>query len=402
MRSLATLAWMAAVTALALFSSLDARLCRWLVVVPAAWGVGYALGRPNRQGRDFLLTAATVAGSYALLVGGAWWAGVMPDVGYLQATGPYLFAGMLAPGTCIAGSADPARTRKWIWLGLFAAMAAVIEANNLGWIDYSRIKVSFAWVGWNTWTEKFYVYWLLVLVWAVVAGFSWRNQTDRRVIAVLLALTAVLVWASGRSVRALGIFGCGAAVYFLLTKFPVSRRTLKLGVLVVVLGWGAAPWIFNALDVSRLDPRVGERTRIYRATHEFIAAQPWLGHGFGRARELTHPLLPRRFQQHLPGGHPHNLGLLCWLEYGLAGAVWLGGVTWLLLRRVVDAAHGADVWPALAALVVSFVTMVSFSWDIWDFPIIVFYSASAGLVVMLVARAKAQADGAAGVAKGAP
>jgi O-antigen ligase len=248
-------------------------------------------------------------------------------------------------------------------------------------------------VGWGIWTEKYYIYWLLLLVWAVVSRFSSRTKTDRWVVLGLLAFTAMLIVASGRSLRALGIFACGVAVYFLLTKVAVSRRRLKFGLLALLVWWGAAPWLFNAVDFSKVDRRINERTRIYRATHDLVAQQPWLGHGFGRARELTHPLLPRRFQQHFPGGHPHNLGLLFWLEYGLVGAVWLGGVTWILLRRVIDAAHGTEIWPALAALIVTFVTMVSFSWDIWDLNIILFYAAAAGLVILVLGSIQSSAAG---------
>ena len=389
MRGVVAFAWVAGFTALALFSSLDGRLCRWLIVGPAAWGVAVSWWKPSRAARDFFLTVGIMAGSYAVIIGAAWaWGGVNPDWSYLRSVGPYLLVGMMAPAACLGVRAVATRRAKWIWLGLFMAAALVVEANNCGWIDYHRLQPGFIWVGWGIWTEKYYIYWLLLLVWACVASFSWRERVDRLVILGLLGLAAVLIFSSGRSIRALVILAGGVAVYFVLGQFAPSRRTLRFGLFLLLVWWGAAPWLFNALDFSRLDPRINERTRIYRATHDLVQQQPWLGHGFGRAPELTHPLLPRRFHQHLPGGHPHNLGLLFWLEYGLAGALWLCGSTWFLLGRVMDVARGTDVWPALGALIVSFVTIVSFSWDVWDYAIILFYAASAGLVLLLFNAAK--------------
>ena len=59
-------------------------------------------------------------------------------------------------------------------------------------------------------------------------------------------------------------------------------------------------------------------------------------------------------------------------------------MTWYLLRRVIDSVSGRGAWPALAALIVSFVAMVSFSWDIWEYSIILFYAAFASLVVLIL------------------
>jgi O-antigen ligase len=309
---------------------------------------------------------------------------VAPDWAYLKAKGPFLVAGMLAPAAGL--EAGPIRTAKWkwIWLGLFLATGLVIEASNLRLIDYRRLQAGFLHPTWEIWTEKYYTYWLLLLVWAVVAFFSWRRKVDRLVILGLLGLTAMLIWCSGRSARSLGILTSGVAVYSLLNTIALSPRQLKIGLALLVLWWGAAPWLFKAFDLSQVDPRVGERTQIYRTTHDLILQRPWTGHGFGQAALLTHPLLPRRFQQHLPGGHPHNLALLFWLEYGLAGALFLCAVTWYLLRRVIDSSSGRGTWPALAALIVSFVAMVSFSWDIWEYSIILFYAAFAALVVLIL------------------
>ena len=377
--------WVAGFTALALFSIRDARLCQWFTVLPAAWGVGMALGTRTDRARRYFSTVGILAGGYALLVGATWWlAEVTPDWAYLRAVGPFLLAGMLVPAASL--EIGPISAKKWksIWLGLFLATGMVIEANNLRLIDYRRLQAGFLHPTWEIWTEKYYTYWLLLLVWAVVAFFSWRRKVDRLAILGLLGLTAMLIWCSGRSARSLGILASGVAVYSLLNTIALSPRQLKIGLALLVLWWGAAPWVFNAFDLSQVDPRVGERTRIYRATHDLILQRPWTGHGFGQAAPLTHPLLPELFQQHLPGGHPHNLALLFWLEYGLAGALFLCAVTWYLLRRVIDSASGRGTWPALAALIVSFVAMVSFSWDIWEYSIILFYAAFAALVMVIL------------------
>ncbi len=385
MKRLFPFVWVTGFTALALLSIRDARLCHWLTVLPAAWGVGMALGTRTGRTRRYFATVAILTGGYALLVGAMWWlAAVTPDWDYLREVGPFLLAGMLAPAVSLEAGPISAEKWKWAWLGLFFVTGMVIEANNLRLIDYHRLQTQFIHPTWEIWTEKYYTYWLLLLVWAVVAFFSWRRKVDRLVILGLVGLTAMLIWCSGRSARSLGILASGVAVYSLLNTVALSPRQLKIGLALLVLWWGAAPWLFEAFDLSQVDPRVGERTRIYRATHDLILQRPWTGHGFGQSAALKHPLLPKRFLQHLPGGHPHNLALLFWLEYGLAGALFLCAATWYLLRRVIDCAAGRGAWPALAALIVSFVAMVSFSWDIWEYSIILFYAAFAALVVLIL------------------
>ena len=165
-----------------------------------------ALVKRTNRARRFFTTVAVLAGSYALLVAATWWlAGVTPDWIYLRAVGPFLLAGMLAPAIGLEIGPISTGNWKWIWLGLFLAAGMVIEANNLRLIDYRRLQTEFFHPSWEIWTEKYYTYWLLLLVWGVVAFFSWRRKVDRLVILGLLGVTAMLIWCSGRSARSLGI-----------------------------------------------------------------------------------------------------------------------------------------------------------------------------------------------------
>src|SRR5436190_18837661 len=153
MKSFFPFAWMAGFTALALFCIRDVRLCQWFIVLPAAWGVGMALVTRTDRARRFFTTVAVLAGGYALLVGGAWLAGVTPDWVYLRAVGPFLLAGMLAPAIGLEIGPISTGNWKWIWLGLFLAAGMVIEANNLRLIDYRRLQTEFLHPSWEIWTE---------------------------------------------------------------------------------------------------------------------------------------------------------------------------------------------------------------------------------------------------------
>jgi O-antigen ligase len=384
MKAVFSLAWVAGFTALAVFSIRDAVICKLFIVLLAVWGMGDALWQRTARGRRFFVTVSVLAGIYALIIFGTWWlAAVTPDWAYLRSVCPYLLAGMVVPAAFLGiGPIQPGKCR-WFGFGIFLAAGLAIAANTLRWLDYQSLQTRFIHPSWDLWTEKYYIYWQLLLLWGCTAFFTWRRKADRPAILVMLVLTVILIWFSGRSARALGILGCGLAVYFLLSTLTVSLRWLKVGVALMVLWWGAAPWLLKVLDLSRIDRRVEERTLIYRASYDLVQQQPWVGHGFGNARHLTHSDLPELFGHHLPGGHPHNLGLLFWLEYGFAGAVFLCCATWYLLQRLIKCAHARPIWPALAALIVTFVAMVSFSWDIWDLQIILFYAMFAGLVLLI-------------------
>jgi len=385
MKAWFSFAWMAGFAVLALFFPGDTTLLRWFIVVPAIGGLGMALASRSVRTRRYFTLVATLAGTYsAIILGSAWLAGVTPDYAALRTAGPYLLAGMVAPACCLEIGPLPSATWKWIWLGLILAAGLVIEANNLHWIDYRQLQAGDFRIEWNIWSEKYYIYAFLLLFWPCVAFFSWRRKIDRLLILGLLGLATMVIWNSGRSARSLGILACGVAAYAALNTFRLSPRVVKAGLVLLVLWWGGAPWLFKALDFSRVDPRVEERTHIYRAAHDLIMQRPWTGHGFGQGAQLTHPELPKRFERHFPGGHPHNLGLLFWIEYGLVGAVFLCAVSWYLLRRIVDLSCERPEWPALAALLVTFVAMVSFSWDVWIYSVILFYAVFAALVVMIL------------------
>jgi O-antigen ligase len=199
--------------------------------------------------------------------------------------------------------------------------------------------------------------------------------------------TISLILASSRTApRALAIYAGGLATYCMLTTMPVSKRGLKVMVWLIVIILFITPWLLNTFDVTKLDERVGDRTLVYQASYELVLQKPWLGYGFGSTLQLEHPKLPMPDYVHhsYPGGHPHNLALLFWLEYGASGALFLCIGVWLMLNRVVEQAHGRDTMPAIAALIVTFFIMVSFSWSVWYYSIILFYAMFAGLVLLLL------------------
>lgn len=320
---------------------------------------------------------------YATVLAVTAWLGAEADLDYLRQVGPYIGLALLVPSLFAKfADFDPEAWRKPLLI-LFGITAVVIMGNSFGLLDYNGVRIGSLSLTYNNWIEKYYVYWLILLTWGCVSFCTWRQRIQGIWISGLIATTIALILTSGRSDRAPAIFLTGLGTYLALTFWPAQMRVLKVGVWLITLMLFCTPWLLRVVDIFQMDAWDIERTLIYRASYDLTLQKLWSGHGFGSTQHLKHPELPAQFEHGFPGGHPHNLALLFWLESGVLGALFLCGTVWFMLMHVVRRVAGRETMPAAAALIISFVVMVTFSWSIWYLEILLFYAMFAGLVLLV-------------------
>jgi hypothetical protein len=156
---------------------------------------------------------------------------------------------------------------------------------------------------------------------------------------------------------------------------------MAVGVAAYVL---LAPFLWPLRVVPRLDlpPNWLERIIAYDVSSAVIRSNWWLGLGFGSSRHLVVPAVPGH-GGHLPGGHPHNLPLMFWLEFGVFGAVLLVVSLFVLYRFIAGHTDGRRGAPACWAVLSAGIVIFSFSFDTWETQLVLLYTMVASLIVVV-------------------
>jgi O-antigen ligase len=118
-------------------------------------------------------------------------------------------------------------------------------------------------------------------------------------------------------------------------------------------------------------PRLEERIAIYKTAFALIKEHWFFGYGYGSTLVVnikdfvSTSNLPKYYIDTFPGGHPHNLALLFWLEFGIIGATFLAYYIHKLLVYIIENTYNYTNQAAILSLVVAFDIISSFSWSIW-------------------------------------
>ena len=197
-----------------------------------------------------------------------------------------------------------------------------------------------------------FVYNRPALTLAVVAGplalALWRQ--GRSIVALAaLAFAALGILRSVSGAAALGL-AAGLGMFVLARMLP-ARLAVGLAGLGLGLAVALAPVEGDLLD--RFMPEAAHerlvhsssraRVAIARSFGAAVAADPWVGAGFGvSARFAETPVAARldpEMRTLLAVGHPHNAFLQVWAELGIVGAVLAAAVLMLMLAPLI-------AWPA--------------------------------------------------------
>jgi|GEM_PF-2259946 len=280
-------------------------------------------------------------------------------------------------------------------LGLFTVVAASILVREAGF-DLSTVLASVglssSWTGGvtNPWTTKFLSHWLLVVTWCTLAAMARSGRGDRWRLVFVAALGVGALWVAG-SKSALSALVLSVAIGSAGLRWPAAvRRLLVSGLVVGVLLaplLAGVPWRLHSALPSRLVQgplqglEMGVRGGVWEVSRRLISLHPWTGWGFGASRGLPvrnvpmHDVLgfdsasePKALSRvaALPGGHPHNVALLTWLDLGLIGALLVAGLLVAVGRSIAGVEEHKRVHATLLGLLTVNATFLAFNYPAWE------------------------------------
>lgn len=238
------------------------------------------------------------------------------------------------------------------------------------------------------WNDKYYAFWFVFLTWGSVA-LLWRRGTAWTVVAMIVGVTGAwsIFMTTSESSQLAFVVGL---IVFVLCQLPLQslRYAFHMSMFFLmffipccwVLLTPLAPivkdsFLFNTSTIAGI-PASGIAGRIpfYDAATQLIHEKLILGYGFGSVLSL--PVLPGTFPgvNTLPGGHPHNIVLLFFLEQGLLGVLWFALAIFILFNYLYKATLGRREGPAVWALVGSAQVLFSLSFDIWQADVVMLYA----------------------------
>lgn len=273
------------------------------------------------------------------------------------------------------------------WAG--TALGLVLTVGHMGpLLALQGLGVS-TWAS-GVWSEKYAMHWLLLLAWCVLLAFSRKPSAWRTGTVVVLVGTLSVLW-FGASKSGLAALLCSLAVAGTALLRPrATRRALVAGVLAAVL---LAPLLYRVpwQVHRRLPPAAAEmsarylessvRGAIWEAAGRFVMERPWAGRGIGAAARMAAGRVPlgeqlgidpvqrtpaQQSYPALPGGHPHSLPLLIWLDLGLVGALLCAGLIMALGRVMSRAEEQSRAHACLLGLFTATVVLFAVNYPVWD------------------------------------
>ncbi len=270
---------------------------------------------------------------------------------------------------------------------LLIMMAVFIILLNSHILDINNVKVlSFVMMR-DDWTQKNYMFWYVLLTFGALSFYNVRKKLDFTIIISLLLLSFGVIF-FGYSDSAKLSFIVGILIYSFFSIFKIQKKYLLALIWMFVFYVLFAPLLFSLIDLAPYDSRLIQRNAIYHTAAALIKEHWLFGYGYGST--LTIELknfvssvdLPKYYISAFPGGHPHNLSLLFWLEFGVFGALFLGYFVHKMLAFVVEQTYGNINQAAIFAMIIVFDILTSFSWDIW-YPQVLLTYAFFGILLVL-------------------
>ena len=222
---------------------------------------------------------------------------------------------------------------------------------------------------WTWWTQKNYTFWYVLLMFGTLSFYDIRKKVELIIISAILVLSYFAVF-SGYSESAKLSYVIGVLIYILLSFFQIQKKNLLIITWLFTLYIILSPILFSLIDPS-LYPKLESRVAVYKTAFALIKEHWLFGYGYGSTLVInikdfvTISDLPKYYIDTFPGGHPHNLALLFWLEFGIIGAIFLAYYIHKLLVYIIENTYNYTNQAAILSLVVAFDIITSFSWSIW-------------------------------------
>ena len=265
-------------------------------------------------------------------------------------------------------------------VAFFLLVTAFVTLQSLGFDWKGEVL---AWTGFKPldqfrtlWNQKFIETWVLFLTWALALRLGVRRRGELLLVfaacasvsltgyshTVKVALVASLLVFLAARWRPRGTLFCVATVTFgLLFSMPIlgsvgwtlytrhaqvihSRQTLSEHLAPRLLSWGYASDLVRMRPIAGWGP--GSATQSPATRRSAIEVWPRM-----EEREARHVPTEMRNRRPLPGGHPHNLPLLLWIDTGLLGVLCVAGLLFTVFHRLYRLTAEPRLAPSLALFV---------------------------------------------------
>lgn len=250
----------------------------------------------------------------------------------------------------------------------------------------------------HQWHWKNYAFWQVFLTWGV-AAFFWRKSALKTCLTILVLLFSGFALfqspiPSLLSESAILAMGTGI-IYFLLGHIQKkSLRTLLYSSIFCLLIFLPLIWLIVAPIqpglthfLQKIGGEIGFsitiRVETMDACAELVRQHLFFGYGSGSTISIQAPAgtLQSWPGNLLPGGHPHNLGFLFLLEYGLVGLLFLAIVLFRLILYVSRSMDGQKQEPPILGIMASAAVLFSLSYSIWQADVVLTYCMFLSLLV---------------------
>jgi len=262
---------------------------------------------------------------------------------------------------------------KIILTFLLISMAILIITFNLNiasvYIEYYTYSFYSFDIYRTPWTQKNYTFWYLLLMFGTLSFYNIRKKIDFSMICLILILSYFTIF-NDYSASAKLSYSLGVSTYILLSFFQIQKRHLLIFSWLFTLYIIFSPILFSFIDLASY-PKLESRVAIYKTAFALIKEHWLFGYGYGSTLAIhikdfvSTTNLPKYYVDAFPGGHPHNLALLFWLEFGLVGAIFIAYYIHKLLVYVIENTYAYISQAAVLSLIISFDIISSFSWSIW-------------------------------------
>jgi len=294
----------------------------------------------------------------------------LADIIYLNSKVPLIVCACFIPvGFYNINRFDYSQVKVFLTL-LLLLMALLIVSLNNNLLTINNVYLFSFQMERSDWTQKNYIFWYLLLCFGTLSFYNFRKRYDIAVIVLILALSYFAIFFS-YSLLARVAFFVSTAVYLLLTVCKFPKKVLLIFIWILTIYIVFSPILFSLIDLTPYHHRLVARDAFYHTSAALIKEHWLFGYGFGSTLHIQTKdfidlsEISKNFIDSFPGGHPHNLSLLFWLEFGIFGALFLAFFIHKFLELFIEQTYGLISQPALFGMIIAFDIITSFSWSIW-------------------------------------
>lgn len=239
----------------------------------------------------------------------------------------------------------------------------------------------------SPWHDKNFAFWLVFLMWGAISYFWYHFRYGFFISFLIFILSTWAVFLSTSESAQLAIMV--SSVVFLCSYLRIKRYKYGiylfgyLSVIIVPAIWVCVAPVTTLLPqaMTKIEAII-VRSTMYDCCASLIKKEIFLGYGTG---SIT--LMPisdyaiSGWPHNFPGGHPHNVVFLFFLEYGLVGALLLLLGLLLFFHYLFHVLEGRKQAPAVWALIASAWVLFSLSYSIWHADVVMTYAMFFALIV---------------------